>query len=59
MGTILAGRTEGVVAQFKGPDDSVIQENVFGPPLDKLDRREVTAQQAWDEALTLLDELVG
>jgi cellobiose transport system substrate-binding protein len=59
VGTILAGRTEGVVAQFKGPDDSVIQENVFGPPLDKLDRREVTAQQAWDEALTLLDELVG
>jgi cellobiose transport system substrate-binding protein len=32
---------------------------VFGPPLDKLDRREVTAQQAWEEALTLLDELVG
>ena len=59
VGEILAGRAQGVVAQFKGPDDSVIQENVFGPPLQKLDRGEVDTQQAWDEALALLNELVG
>ncbi len=59
VGTILAGRTEGVIAQFKGPQDSVIQENVFGPPLDKLDRGEIDAAAAWEEALQLLDELVG
>ncbi|MDR5700530.1 ABC transporter substrate-binding protein [Agromyces aerolatus] len=58
-GAILAERAQGIVAQFKGPDDSVIQENVFGPPLQKLDRGEVTVQQAWDEALSLLNELVG
>ncbi len=59
VGEILAGRSVGVVAQFKGPDDSVIQENVFGPPLQKLDRGEVSTQEAWDEAIVLLDELVG
>ncbi|GAA1808457.1 ABC transporter substrate-binding protein [Agromyces neolithicus] len=59
VGEILAARSQGVVAQFKGPDDSVIQENVFGPPLQKLDRGEVDTQQAWDEALALLNELVG
>ncbi len=59
VGEILAARAQGVVAQFKGPDDSVIQENVFGPPLQKLDRGEVDTQQAWDEALALLNELVG
>lgn len=58
-GAILAERAQGIVAQFKGPDDSVIQENVFGPPLQKLDRGEVTTQQAWDEAISLLNELVG
>jgi cellobiose transport system substrate-binding protein len=58
-GAILAERAQGIVAQFKGPDDSVIQENVFGPPLQKLDRGEVTVQEAWDEALSLLNELVG
>jgi cellobiose transport system substrate-binding protein len=58
-GAILAERAQGIVAQFKGPDDSVIQENVFGPPLQKLDRGEVSVQQAWDEALSLLNELVG
>ncbi|WP_308798513.1 ABC transporter substrate-binding protein [Agromyces silvae] len=58
-GAILAERAKGIVAQFKGPDDSVIQENVFGPPLQKLDRGELTTQQAWDEAISLLNELVG
>lgn len=58
-GAILAERAKGVVAQFKGADDSVIQENVFGPPLSALDRGEVDTQQAWDKAIALLDELVG
>ncbi|QAY72372.1 carbohydrate ABC transporter substrate-binding protein [Agromyces protaetiae] len=59
VGAILAGRAEGVVAQFKGPDDSVIQENVFGPPLSALDRGEVDAAAAWDQAIELLHELVS
>jgi len=58
-GAILAERAKGVVAQFKGADDSVIQENVFGPPLSALDRGEVNTQEAWDKAIALLDELVG
>ncbi|WP_350348066.1 ABC transporter substrate-binding protein [Agromyces sp. G08B096] len=58
-GAILADRAQGITAQFKGPDDSVIQENVFGPPLQKLDRGEVSVEEAWNEALSLLDELVG
>ncbi|AWB96712.1 sugar-binding protein [Agromyces badenianii] len=58
-GSILAARAEGVVAQFKGPDDSVIQENVFGPPLSALDRGEADATSAWDQAIELLHELVG
>lgn len=57
-GAILAARAEGVVAQFKGPDDSVIQENVFGPALQKLEHEGADADAAWDEALKLLAELV-
>nr|WP_232527874.1 ABC transporter substrate-binding protein [Microbacterium suaedae] len=57
-GAILAERAKGVQAQFKGPDDSVIQENVFGPSLDKLDRGEADADEAWDEAIQLLGDLV-
>ena len=57
-GAILAERAIGVKAQFKGPDDSLIQENVFGPPLDAIDRGEVTPQEGWDQAITLLGELV-
>jgi cellobiose transport system substrate-binding protein len=58
-GAILAERAKGVVAQFKGADDSVIQENVFGPALSSLDRGETDTQGAWDQALKLLNELVG
>ncbi len=58
-GAILAERAKGVVAQFKGPDDSVIQENVFGPPLSALDRGETDTAGAWDQAIGLLGELVG
>lgn len=57
-GAILAKRAEGVKAQFKGPQDSVIQENVFGPALVQLDRKKTDAKGAWDQALKLLDELV-
>ncbi len=57
-GVILASRAEGVIAQFKGPDDSVIQENVFGPVLKKIDGGTATADEAWSEALDLLDDLV-
>lgn len=57
-GAILAERAKGVVAQFKGPDDSVIQENVFGPPLSALDRGETDTNAAWEQALKLLGELV-
>lgn len=58
-GAILAERAKGVTAQFKGADDSVIQENVFGPALSGLDRGELNTQQAWDEAISLLNDLVG
>ncbi|UWX95688.1 extracellular solute-binding protein [Arthrobacter zhaoxinii] len=57
-GAILASRAEGVIAQFKGPDDSVIQENVFGPALDRLETGDTDTEGAWAEALKLLDELV-
>jgi len=57
-GAILAGRAEGVVAQFKGPDDSLIQENVFGPALQALDRKETDGEGAWQQAITLLNDLV-
>ncbi len=56
-GQILASRAEGVVAQYKGPDDSIIQENVFGPALQALDRGEADGDTAWQEALDLLVEL--
>lgn len=58
-GAIFAKRAEGVVAQFKGPDDSVIQENVFGPSLTALDRGEIDATAAWNQTIELLHELVG
>jgi len=58
-GAILAERAKGVVAQFKGPDDSVIQENVFGPALSSLDRGDTDTAGAWDQAIKLLGELVG
>lgn len=57
-GQILAERAVGVKAQFKGPDDSVIQENVFGPALQSLDQKKATATEAWDQATKLLNDLV-
>ncbi|TQK17902.1 cellobiose-binding protein [Microbacterium sp. SLBN-154] len=58
-GAILAERAVGVEAQYKGPEDSVIQENVFGPALKALDLGETDTQGAWQRALQLLNELVG
>lgn len=57
IGPILASRSDGVVAQFKGPDDSLIQENVFGPPLEAADHG-ASADEAWAQAIELLNDLV-
>ncbi|MCC3298879.1 extracellular solute-binding protein [Arthrobacter sp. zg-Y453] len=57
-GAILASRAEGVIAQFKGPDDSVIQENVFGAALVPLDAGKTDGEAAWNEAIKLLNDLV-
>jgi cellobiose transport system substrate-binding protein len=57
LGTILAERSQGVVAQYKGADDSVIQEQVFGPSALSLDSG-TKGQEAWDNAIGLLNQLV-
>lgn len=56
IGTILASRAEGVKAQFKGPNDSVIQEQVFGPATIALDSG-TDGQSAWNDALSTLKNL--
>ncbi|MFD5863327.1 ABC transporter substrate-binding protein [Agromyces sp. NPDC127015] len=58
VGEILGSRAEGVVAQYKGPDDSVIQEQVFGPSIQELDSGKADGPTAWQHALDLLDQLV-
>ncbi len=58
VGAILAARADGVQAQFKGPDDSLIQENVFGPALQALDQGTADAKSGWDQAIQLLNDLV-
>ncbi len=58
VGSILASRAEGVVAQYKGPHDSLIQENVFGPALKSVDEGTKDGPAAWDEAISLLNEVV-
>ncbi|MET4059322.1 cellobiose transport system substrate-binding protein [Arthrobacter sp. UYP6] len=57
-GSILASRAEGVTAQFKGPDDSVIQDKVFSPALALLDAGDADGEASWNEAVKLLNELV-
>ena len=57
LGTILARRAEGVVAQHKGPQDSVIQSQVFGPAIKSIDKG-VPADQAWNDAIGLLKQVV-
>ncbi|MFC7787887.1 ABC transporter substrate-binding protein [Microbacterium sp. MAHUQ-60] len=60
VGEIFAERAKGVVAQVKGPEDSNIQDNVFGPIFDRVSQGEVTdPDEAWDQAMTLLDQIVG
>lgn len=59
VGEILGRRAEGVKAQFKGPDDSVIQEQVFGPSIQEIDSGKADGQTAWDNALKLLDTVVA
>ncbi|GAA1837300.1 ABC transporter substrate-binding protein [Agromyces salentinus] len=60
VGEIFAARSEGVIAQVKGPEDSNIQDNVFGPVFDRVSQGEVTdPDEAWDEAMELLDQIVG
>jgi cellobiose transport system substrate-binding protein len=58
VGKILAERAKGVVAQYKGPDDSVIQSQVFGPSVQQLDSGKANGDQAWANAMTLLNQLV-
>ncbi|MEJ3405349.1 extracellular solute-binding protein [Rathayibacter sp. YIM 133350] len=56
VGEILAKRAEGVKAQFKGPNDSVIQEQVFGPATQELDKG-TDGNTAWNDALSTLKNL--
>ncbi|MCS5715988.1 extracellular solute-binding protein [Herbiconiux sp. CPCC 205716] len=58
IGEILAQRADGVVAQYKGPDDSVIQSQVFGPAIQQIDSGKADGAAAWDNALELLNQLV-
>jgi len=59
VGEIFTNRSQGVVAQVKGPEDSVIQDNVFGPVLDQISQGEITdGAAAWDAAMVLFDQLV-
>lgn len=59
VGEIFTNRAQGVVAQVKGEEDSVIQDNVFGPVLDRVSQGEITdGETAWNEAMVLLKQLV-
>ncbi|GAA1954879.1 ABC transporter substrate-binding protein [Microbacterium deminutum] len=58
IGEILGKRAVGVVAQYKGPDDATIQEQVFGPSIQQLDSGKADGETAWNNAMTLLDQLV-
>ena len=59
IGEILGDRAEGVVAQYKGPDDSVIQSQVFGPVIQQIDSGKSDGKTAWNDALGLLKQLVS
>lgn len=55
VGKILAARAEGVVAQVKGTQDSVIQDTVFGDVFNRMIAGEITTgDQAWQAALDTL-----
>ena len=57
ISAILSKRAEGIKAQFKGPDDSTIQDQVFGPSAIALDQGK-SGTQTWTDAMKLLDQLV-
>lgn len=59
VGEILGKRAEGVKAQYKGPDDSVVQEQVFGPSIQEIDSGKADGATSWDNAMKLLDSVVG
>lgn len=59
VGEIFTNRSQGVVAQVKGSEDSVIQDNVFGAVLDKVSQGDITTgDDAWNQAMDLLHQLV-
>ncbi|KQV08300.1 ABC transporter substrate-binding protein [Leifsonia sp. Root112D2] len=58
IGATLAARAKGVVAQYKGPDDSVIQSQVFGPAVQSIDSKKANGDKAWANAMKLLNQLV-
>lgn len=59
VGEIFTNRSQGVVAQVKGSEDSVIQDNVFGAVLDQISQGEITdGDDAWNKAMDLLHQLV-
>ncbi len=58
IGEIFTNRAQGVVAQVKGPEDSNIQDNVFGPVLNSISQGEITTgDAAWEAAMTNLRNL--
>lgn len=59
VGEILGSRASGVTAQFKGPDDALIQEQVFGPARTALDAGTADGETTWNQAIDLLHQLVG
>lgn len=59
VGEIFSSRSVGVVAQVKGSEDSVIQDNVFGAVLDRVSQGDITTgADAWAAAMDLLHQLV-
>ncbi|MEO8526933.1 MAG: ABC transporter substrate-binding protein, partial [Caldimonas sp.] len=59
VGTILGARAAGVIAQFKGPDDALISDQVFGPPRAALDAGTADGETTWNQAIDLLHQLLG
>jgi cellobiose transport system substrate-binding protein len=58
-GALLSARSQGVVAQVKGPDDSAIQDGVFGAVLDKINQGAITTvDDAWSQAMDLLKQTI-
>ncbi|MDN5558988.1 MAG: extracellular solute-binding protein [Ruaniaceae bacterium] len=57
VGQILSSRAEGVVAQFKGPQDSVIQDTVMGGVISEINAGQLSdLDAAWARFETLLQE---